>query len=252
MAAAAGDEHHDNDGSHASILRTDRCHPDGSLSLLDLGFCVDWIDVSVAIRDGMVHWPDNPPVVVERAQDLGRGDAANVTKMSLGVHTGTHVDAPVHFDPNGIGADAIPLAALCGPARVIAIADPREVTVAELAAAKIAAGERVLLKTRNSPAAWQQPRFVEDAVHLTVEAARWLAEREVMTIGIDYLSVGGFKAANGEAVHHALLDAGVWIIEGLDLTRVPHGPCELMCLPLKIAGADGAPARAFVRPKGES
>jgi arylformamidase len=209
---------------------------------------VDWIDVTVAIRDGMVHWPDNPPIVVERVLDMARGDAANVTKLSLGVHTGTHVDAPVHFDPNALGVDAIPLAALCGPARVIAIADRREVTVRELEAAAIEAGERILLRTHNSPHAWRQPTFVEDAVHLSLDAARWLGAHNVQTIGIDYLSVGGFAAANGEAVHHALLDAGVWIIEGLDLTNVPPGPCELMCLPMKIAGADGAPARAFVRP----
>ena len=143
---------------------------------------------------------------------------------------------------------AIPLAALCGPARVIAISDPREITVAELAANAIGAGERILFRTRNSPHAWQQAHFVEDAVHLTTDAARWLAEHRVMTIGIDYLSVGGFAARNGAAVHHALLDAGIWIIEGLDLTHAPAGPCELMCLPLKIAGGDGAPARAFVRP----
>ena len=208
----------------------------------------DWIDVTVPIRDGMVHWPDNPPIVVERVQDMARGDAANVSKLSFGVHTGTHVDAPVHFDSSKPGVDAIPLDALCGPARVIAIADPREVTVAELAAANIAAGERILLKTRNSPAAWQAAEFVEDAVHLTIDAARWLAARSVKTIGIDYLSVGGFAANNGEAVHHALLDAGVWIIEGLDLTHVPAGACELICLPLNIAGGDGAPARAIVRP----
>lgn len=220
------------------------CHPDAG----DLVFGVDWIDVSVAIRDGMVHWPDNPPIVVERVQDMARGDAANVSKLSLGVHTGTHVDAPVHFDPNGVGVDAIPLSALCGPARVIAIADPREITVAELDAAQITAGERVLFRTHNSPHAWRAPRFVEDAVHLTIDAARWLAARAVMTVGIDYLSVGGFAARNGEAVHHALLDARIWIIEGLDLTHVPPGACELMCLPLRLAGADGAPARAFVRP----
>jgi arylformamidase len=214
------------------------------------GSDVDWIDVTVAIRDGMVHWPGNPPIVVERVEDMARGDAANVTKLSLGVHTGTHVDAPVHFDPRGAGVDAIPFAALCGPARVIAIANPREVTVDELAAAAITAGERILLRTHNSPHAWQQTKFVEDAVHLTLDAAHWLAARKVMTIGIDYLSVGGFAASNGEAVHHALLDAGVWIVEGLDLTHAPPGPCELMCLPMKIAGADGAPARAFVRPRG--
>jgi len=210
-----------------------------------------WIDVSVAIRDGMVRWPDNPPIVVERMLDIEHGAAANVSRIALGVHTGTHVDAPVHFDPGKPGVEAIPFDALIGPARIVAIADPRAVTVAELAAASIRAGERILLKTRNSPAAWQQPGFVEDAVHLTIEAARWLAARRVLTVGIDYLSVGGYAAGNGIEVHRALIDAGVWIIEGLDLTHAPAGPCELICLPINIAGADGAPARAIVRPTGE-
>ena len=102
--------------------------------------------------------------------------------------------------------------------------------------------------TKNSPAAWQQKTFVPDAVHLTLEAANFLAECEVKTVGVDYLSVGGFAAQNGEEVHHTLLEAGIWIIEGLDLTNAPPGPCELLCLPLKIEGADGAPARAFLRP----
>ncbi len=210
----------------------------------------EWIDVSVAIRHGMVHWPDNPPIVVERVMDQEHGDAANVSKISLGVHTGTHVDAPVHFDDKGKGVDAIPLDALFGAARVIAIKDKKHVTVAELQDANVKAGERILFKTRNSPAAWKKsPEFVKDAVHISIEAARWLASREVRTVGIDYLSVGGFAAGNGVEVHHALIDAGVWIIEGLDLSKVPEGPCDLICLPIKIAGSDGAPARALVRPK---
>jgi arylformamidase len=211
----------------------------------------DWIDVSVAIAAGMVHWPDNPPVVVERVQDIARGDVATVSRIALGVHTGTHVDAPVHFVAGAAGADQIPLGALCGPARVIAIEDPRAVTTAELAAAGVAAGERILLKTRNSPAAWQRaPAFVPDAVYLATDAARWLAARRIQTVGIDYLSLGGFSAGNGADVHRALIDAGVWILEGLDLTAVPAGPCDLLCLPLKLAGLDAAPARAFVRPHG--
>jgi len=211
---------------------------------------VDWIDITVAIRDGMVHWPDNPPIVVERVQEMARGDPANLTKVSLGVHSGTHVDAPVHFDPKAASIDKAPLDALCGPARVIAIKNPIEVTLAELTAANVQGGERILLRTKNSPAAWKQKAFVPDAVHLTLEAARFLAEFEVKTVGIDYLSVGGYAAGNGEEVHHVLLEAGIWIIEGLDLTNAPPGACEMMCLPLKIAGADGAPARAFVRPTG--
>jgi arylformamidase len=208
-----------------------------------------WIDVSVALHHGMVHWPTNPPIEVERVMDMEHGARANVSKLTLGVHSGTHVDAPVHFRSGAEGVDDIPLDALMGPARIIAIHDPVHVTVAELEAAAVQPGERILLKTRNSPGAWRRsPVFAADAVHLSTEAAQWLGARRVLTVGIDYLSVGGFTVRNGVPVHHALIDAGVWIIEGLDLTAAPEGPCDLICLPLKLAGADGAPARAIVRP----
>jgi arylformamidase len=210
---------------------------------------MSWIDISVAVTDGMVHWPGSPPVVVERVTSVEHGAESTSSRIALGVHTGTHVDAPVHFRPGTAGVDGIPLDALVGPARVIAIHDPVHVTVAELVAAGVRAGERVLLKTRNSPAAWRRsPEFVRDAVHLSADAASWLAARGVRTVGIDYLSVAGFAAGNVLPVHHALMDAGVWIIEGLDLSRAPVGPCELVCLPLLLAGADGAPARAIIRP----
>ena len=115
-----------------------------------------WIDVSVPIVDGMPHWPGNPPVTVERVKDLARGASSNVSRLALGVHTATHVDAPVHFLAAGPGVDAIPLDALIGPARVIAIDHPTEVTADALATAAVRAGERILLKTRNSPRAWQR------------------------------------------------------------------------------------------------
>jgi arylformamidase len=209
---------------------------------------MSWIDVSVAIRDGMVHWPDNPNVVVERTMDIAHGDAATLSRIAIGVHTATHMDAPCHFKPGAASVDQLPFEAGVGPARVIAIRDREHITVKELEPYAIAAGERILFKTTNSPRAWRSAKFVEDAVHLTVEAARWLAMMRVRTIGIDYLSVGGFAANNAVDVHEPLLAAGVAIIEGLDLTDVPAGPCDLVCLPIKVAGGDGAPARAFVRP----
>jgi arylformamidase len=212
------------------------------------GLSVAWIDVSVGIRDGMPHWPDNAPVVVAQTSSIAAGARSTKSRLSMDVHTGTHVDAPSHFLPDGAGVDGIPIDALVGPARVIAIADPVHVTVAALEAADVRPGERVLFKTANSPAAWASPTFVADAVHLSLEAANWLAARRVLTVGIDYLSVGGHAAGNGHAVHHALMGAGIWIIEGLDLTDAPEGPCELVCLPLKLVGCDGAPARAILRP----
>src|SRR5689334_19609654 len=197
-----------------------------------------WIDVSVAIRDGMVHWPDNPPIVVEKTMDMAHGAAANVSKIALGVHTATHMDAPCHFKAGAAAIDQLPFDAGVGPARVIAIRDPERITVAELEPHEIRAGERILFKTANSPRVWRSARFVEDAVYLTPEAARWLASRRVRTIGIDYLSVGGFAADNAALVHEPLASAGIAIIEGLDLTGVPEGPCELLCLPIKLAGGD--------------
>jgi arylformamidase len=207
----------------------------------------DWIDVSVPLRTGMVHWPDNPPVKIERVMDLEHGDAASVSSMSMGVHTGTHMDAPVHFQRGGIGIDQMPLEATLGLARVIEIRDPVSIRRAELEPAKLQPGERVLFRTRNSERCWQTDAFVEDFVFIAREAAAYLAECRVRTVGVDYLSVGGFRE-DGEATHLALLQAGIWVIEGLNLSQVRAGTYELICLPLRIAGGDGAPARAVLRP----
>lgn len=207
-----------------------------------------WIDISVPLRTGMPHWPNNTPVVLERTKDMAAGATSNNSRLALGVHSGTHVDAPLHFRANGAGVEQLPLDALVGRARVVEISHETEVTVAELETAGITRGARVLLKTRNSPRAWQASEFVEDAVHISIDAAAWLAARGIKTLGIDYLSVGGYRAKNGHAVHHALLDAGIVIIEGLDLTNAPVGDVELCCLPLRLVDCDGAPARAIVRP----
>ena len=207
----------------------------------------DWIDVSVPLRTGMVHWPDNPPVSIERVQDIERGDVANVSRLSLGVHTGTHMDAPVHFIRTGRGIDTMPLSATIGLARVIEIRDPESIKPEELRPYQIQPSERILFKTRNSARCWQTDDFVEDFVYISQEAARYLAEQQVQTVGVDYLSVGGFFK-DGVETHHALLGAGIWIIEGLNLSNVEPGIYELICLPLKIEGSDGAPSRAVLRP----
>ncbi len=205
-----------------------------------------WVDVSVPLRSGMVHWPDNPPVRIERMLDIERGDVANVSTISLGSHTGTHMDAPIHFVRGGEGMDRMPLDATMGLARVIEIQDPTSIKPDELDPHGIGRGERVLFKTRNSSLAWWTRDFIEDFVYVSQEAARYLAERGVRTVGVDYLSVGGFYA-DGIETHRALLGAGIWVIEGLDLSRVEPGEHELICLPLKVEGGDGAPARALLR-----
>ena len=206
-----------------------------------------WIDVSVTIRHGMAHWPDNPPIVIERHLDIGRGDDCNVSHMAIGVHTGTHMDAPIHFIPGGAGLDEMPLSAVIGEARVIEIADPVAVTAGELRRHDLERGERLLFRTANSARCWQTHHFVEDFVYIAEDAALLLAERGVQTVGVDYLSVGGYRV-DGARIHRNLLGAGIWIIEGLDLSSVVAGRYEMICLPLKLHEGDGAPARAILRP----
>ena len=210
---------------------------------------VPWIDISVPIYSGMVHWPDDPAVLIERMQDMSRGDAANVSKLELGAHTGTHMDAPHHFFADGAGLDELPLDAAIGPVRVIRIEHPRVILPEELEGHRLRAGERVLFRTRNSEQCWNTNQFVEDFVHINASAARYLVQRQVRTVGIDYLSVGGYKE-DGVETHLILLGAGLWIIEGLNLGAVKPGTYELVCLPLRIVGADGAPARAILRSRG--
>jgi arylformamidase len=141
----------------------------------------------------------------------------------------------------------MPLDAAIGRARVIEVHDPESIKPYELRPHKIHGGERILFKTRNSARAWQEDGFIEDFVYVSKEAARYLATCEVRTVGIDYLSVGGFLR-DGVETHQALLEAGIWIIEGLDLSQLEPGEYELLCLPLKIERSDGAPARAILRP----
>jgi arylformamidase len=205
-----------------------------------------WVDISVPLRSGMVHWPDNPPVRIERMLDMERGDVANVSKISLGSHTGTHMDAPIHFVRAGEGIDRLPLDATIGRARLIEIQDPVSIKPDELSQHGIGRGERVLFKTRNSSLGWWTQDLIEDYVYVSQEAARYLANREVRTVGVDYLSVGGFREDCVET-HQALLGAGIRVIEGLDLSKVEPGEHELICLPLKVEDGDGAPARAILR-----
>lgn len=205
-----------------------------------------WIDISVPLYTGMVHWPDNPPVRIERMLDMSRGDAANVSTIELGAHTGTHMDAPRHFLADGAGIDSMPFDATIGPVRVIRIEHPQAILPAELEAHNLQAGERVLFRTQNSERCWNTDQFVEDFVYVSAAAAQYLADRHVRTIGVDYLSVGGY-VYDGAATHQILLSAGIWVIEGLNLSAVEPGAYELVCLPLRIAGADGALARAILR-----
>lgn len=205
-----------------------------------------WIDISVSLHPGMVHWPGDPTPRFQRILDLARGDACTVSTLDMSAHTGTHIDAPLHYLRAGKSLDALPLDAAIGRARVIALDDPVSIAADELRRHRIRRGERLLFKTANSSRCWGTDWFIEDFVHVSTPAARFLAERRVRTVGVDYLSVGAFRNG-GEETHRTLLEAGIWIIEGLNLARAEPGRYDLVCLPLRLAGAEGAPARAILR-----
>ncbi len=204
-----------------------------------------FIDISIPITHGMINWPGDPPVDISRMRDQAQGDHATVSRLNMGAHTGTHMDSPMHFLADGAGMESMPLEATLGVCRVIELADDHSISRESLEVHSIREGERVLLKTRNSRTRWWETSFNENFVYISAAAARYLASLRIMTIGIDYLSVGGFHH-DGVATHRALLEAGIWVIEGLDLTRVNPGSYTLYCLPLRIDRGDGAPARAVL------
>ena len=199
-----------------------------------------WLDVSVPIYAGMVHFPDNPAIEIDTITHVDRGDLCTVSRLTMGSHTGTHIDAPIHFLPGGSGAEKVPLEHLMGPARVIEIKDPDAIKAAELRVHNLGVGERLLFKTSNSER-WKNSQFVRDSVSIAEDAASYLASLNTLAVGIDYLSAGGPET------HRTLLRAGVVIVEGLNLTGISQGRYELLCLPLKILGGDGAPARVLLR-----
>jgi len=194
----------------------------------------------------MVVWPGDPPVRVERISSIAGGGPFNLSAVSMCLHTGTHVDAPLHFLDGGLSVAEMPPEALVGPARVIGIRDPKAIRARELQRFRFRRGERVLFKTRGSRRRWQAAEFCPDYVYLAPDAAALLVQRGVWAVGIDYLSIGA-PGEEGDEVHRLLLRAGVWIIEGLDLSAVAPGRYRLICLPLKVPRADGAPARAILR-----
>ena len=208
----------------------------------------EWIDVSAPLYNGMVHWPGDAPFERTLMLSLDRGDECNLSQFSATAHIGTHMDAPSHFVAAGRTIDRMPLTAGIGPARVIAIEDQKLIRIEELEPHRLTKGERVLFKTINSERAWTTAHFQETFVHIPQSTADYLAACGVQTVGVDYLSVGGYES-DGAGTHRALLGAGIWIIEGLNLSEVAPGDYDLICLPLKMVGAEGAPARVVLRQK---
>jgi arylformamidase len=202
-------------------------------------------DVTVPLSSRLPRFPGDPAFCLEPTHRMADGEPYNVSRLTMGTHSGTHIDAPYHFDPEGATVDALPLDVLVGPASVVKMDAPERIDREDLQDFPLRDTPRVLFKTRSS-GQLRGPDFREDFVYLTPEAAVFLAESGVRLVGIDSLSVERYGSRDF-AVHHTLLKAGVVIVEGLDLTEVAPGSYEMACLPLRIEGADGAPARVVLR-----
>jgi arylformamidase len=207
-------------------------------------------DVTVPLHNQLPTYPGDPGIQIGDWRSLAKGDGANVSVVNFGAHTGTHVDAPAHFIEGAAKIESLPLEALIGEAEVVEVPEDYLVVDEEFVAARVAPGtKRILFKTRNS-AFWNEaaPQFHTDFTHLNLQAATRLAEQGAKLIGTDYLSIEKFRSP-GHETHLALLSKGVVILEGLNLSDVPPGRYELICLPLRLRSnlGDGAPARAVLR-----
>lgn len=200
-------------------------------------------DVSVPNRPDMHFYPGDPTLEQTQIRAIKRGDAANLTHLSLGAHTGTHVDAPAHFIDGAPTLEQVPLDCMVGPAQVLDVRGRAAIDAAALAGHAITA-DILLFRTDNSER-WGKAGFQKDFVYLTRDAAELLVARGVKTVGWDYLSIEQFGSQTFE-VHKLLLGRGILIIEGLDLRTIEPGSYQLACLPLKLEGVDGAPARAVL------
>ena len=206
-----------------------------------------WQDISVPIRDGMFTFDGDPLVSFGRVASMADGAICNISRLDFGVHSGTHVDAPIHFIDGAAGIEAVALDVLIGPALVV---DARGVTGgfdrAAIESLAIPAGtERLLFRSRNSEL-WSKPVFDHSFAAVTPDGAEALVELGLRLVGNDYLSIAPF--GNPTPTHVTLLGAGIVVVEGLDLREIEPGMYELICLPLRLPGSDGGPARAVVRP----
>lgn len=202
-------------------------------------------DASLPIRKGMAIFPGDPQFAIEPLFQCSKGDRFNLAVMTLGTHLGTHVDPPAHYLEGAASVDRLPLESLIGPGVVLDMTGRAVVDRRALESSALGDHVRVMLKTDNS-ARLLDSEFHEDYVHLTEDGAAYLVERAVRLIGTDYLSIEQYHNI-GAPVHKRLLNAGVVVVEGVFLLDVPPGPCEIYCLPLRVEGADGAPARVVIR-----
>jgi arylformamidase len=209
-----------------------------------------WYDITVPLKQGMTPLRINSnPFQIYRLHDVALGAKVTMTYMEMSCHVGTHIDSPLHFIPGGSTISDMPLNATIGPARVIEIKDKQKIKVAELEKHNIRKGERLIFKTRNSPITYESETFIEDYVYFDIPAAEYLAEKAVTLVGLDNWAIGNIQDGdNIIKTHHALLNAGVYILEDCALEHVPPGDYELLCLPLLIYHGDAGPCRAILRP----
>jgi arylformamidase len=203
------------------------------------------IDITVPLNANTPTYPGNTVFSLEPIKRLAQGDSSNVSTLHMSAHAGTHVDAPRHFFDEGAGVESLGLELLCGRSRVIELTTRKAITPEDLAGIDLNEDVRVLFKTHNSRL-WGTPEFHPDFVGVSGAGARYLVDRGVKVVGVDYLSVEPYKTP-GAPAHHALLGAGTIVIEGLNLRDVEPGIYEMFCLPLAIVGSDGAPARVVLR-----
>jgi arylformamidase len=204
-------------------------------------------DISLTISPSMPVWRGDPSIELEQIESMDQGAHANVSHLSAGVHIGTHVDAPHHFMNDGRTIEQLRLDVLTGPCYVVQLPDGVEAITAEaLDGMSLPADvKRILFGTSNSRF-WSrgETEFQEDFVAVPEDGAQWLVDQGLQLVGVDYLSVAPYR--DSVPTHRVLLQAGVIVVEGLDLSAVPRGFYDLYCLPLKLLGAEGAPARAIL------
>jgi arylformamidase len=205
-------------------------------------------DITVPVHEGMPTWPGDPGLSLRLASSTAKGSVANVTRIDMGAHTGTHMDAPFHFEPDGVGIDRLPLEVLVGPCRVFDLTNILgHINRAALEKCDLRGVTRALFKTKNSRRwASDEREFDKGFIAVAADGAEYLVAHGVKLVGVDYLSVEPFGSKD-HPVHHTLLRASVVIVEGLNLAEVPPGDYEVMALPVKLRGADGAPARVILR-----
>jgi len=217
----------------------------GAQVVVSFSVVATYYDVSVPISNGGVVYPGNPEIRIAPEQEISKGDSANVSALAFGSHTGTHVDAPKHMFDDGAGVDTLPLNVLMGPAVLLDVGNEcLAVGEKELRLHELKGHTRILIKTRNS-AFIRDQSFRKDYTYVAPDGADYLVSLGVKLVGVDYLSIEQFHSGH-HRTHNTLLKAGVVIVEGLDLSGPPAGPYDLRVLPLRLAGLDGAPARAVL------